>query len=427
MIPARRSDRDLAELLGDLAGDTYPAYVDVILEQSVAVRQRPAWSFVSRWLPTERAPAALRTVTGRTVLVKMLLLTALVAGLLYAGARRPPAQRLLPPPFGPADNGLVMYTRDGDVRTVDPVSGEDRLVIGGPEVDSDAGFSPDGTRILFLRTIRDEPWLMVADASGADIHPILDRPALGVLSGSWNPDGAAVTLVSDINGRPRISVHPVSGTSITTLDLGLDATWPMFRPPDGRQLLFRGVKDSVVDLYLVRPDGTGLTPLNRQSLALTGAELDLLGPGWSPDGGLITYHTVDPVPGGGNQVALHVFDPDTREDRVISPQPANVNQGWAVWSPDGRWIAVQRWEFGGTGRFAIIPSDGRGAGHEINLGTRLDDGAWIAEWAPDSTRVLEFFDRGTGLLSVDPATGQYTKLPWPVEQPVTWQRLGRWP
>src|SRR5450432_2834818 len=109
-----------------------PTYRDQIFQQAARTRQRPAWSFVGRWLPMvdlARQPVPLPRLPWRMIglgLAVLALLLALVATLV-AGSR--PS---LPPPFGLARNGLVAYARGGDILTVDAGSGDSSVVDKGP-------------------------------------------------------------------------------------------------------------------------------------------------------------------------------------------------------------------------------------------------------------------------------------------------------
>lgn len=419
MTETPRFGQDLATRLWELAPAPDPAALEETLLVTAGTRQRRAWVF--RWWPAD--PTRPASMAPSLLVVLTLLALALVVGFLAAGARRPAPGPQLFAPFGPAGNGLVVYSSEGDLYTVDPLTDERRLLVGHAESDGSADFSPDGSRLFFVREIDGEPWLMVSAADGTAIRPVMDRPALGVLSGAWGPDSQSIAMVSELNGRPRISIHPVSGTTVTTLDLGLDATWPVFRPPDGRQLAFRGAKDGFVDLYLVEADGGGLTPLGLTSSALVEADSRLLAPAWSPDGRFLAYHTVDMRDDGTRQTTVHLFDTETGQDRVLGPQPPGLHQGWALWSPDGTRIAVQRWEDAGTGRFAILDVADDTRSVEVDLGTPTERGPWIGTWSPDGSTLLEFLDSDMGVLSVDPVSGQYSELAWPADEPVAWQRV----
>src|SRR6478735_8882710 len=101
MTSERRFDQDLPNLLAQVAQAPAPEYRDLIVQRTARTRQRPAWTFLERWLPlsavTSRAAVAPRFPL-RIVGVAALLLIALIVGaVLFAGS-----QRHLPAPFGPA-------------------------------------------------------------------------------------------------------------------------------------------------------------------------------------------------------------------------------------------------------------------------------------------------------------------------------------
>ncbi len=145
-----RFERDLPTLLDELAAPRTPDYFTDIISRTAATSQRPSWSFPERWLPmsaiTERMAAAPR-VPWRMVGVIALLLLALAAAALIVGSQ----QRRLPAPFGPAGNGVIPYVASGDLYVGDPLTGTTRLLVGGPEADAAPRFSPDGTRLAFIR------------------------------------------------------------------------------------------------------------------------------------------------------------------------------------------------------------------------------------------------------------------------------------
>ena len=72
-------------------------------------------------------------------------------------------------PFGLARNGPVVYgATDGDIYTIDPVTDRSTRIVTSPEIDFAPNFSPDGSRLLFVRAERrDGPFvLMLAGADG---------------------------------------------------------------------------------------------------------------------------------------------------------------------------------------------------------------------------------------------------------------------
>ena len=144
-----RFERELPSALTDVAGGGRSDYLTDIPGRTARTRQRPAWVSLERWLPMDlviaRTPVA--RIPWRTVAVVAGLLILLVAVLaLYAGS-----QRRLPLPFGPAANGVIPYDANGDILVADPATGGNPVVLGGPANDYGPTFSPDGTKIGYVR------------------------------------------------------------------------------------------------------------------------------------------------------------------------------------------------------------------------------------------------------------------------------------
>ena len=120
MTTERRLERDLPQILGDLAMGPYPDYIDDVLATTAQRRQRPAWTFPERWLPMvdiARQPVLAPRLPWRAIS----LAAVMVALLLAAAAVFIGTQPRLPAPFGLARNGLIAYDAGGDIYTADPV------------------------------------------------------------------------------------------------------------------------------------------------------------------------------------------------------------------------------------------------------------------------------------------------------------------
>ena len=135
----------------------------------------------------------MRTIGAALIIVALLVAIAAV----YVGSR----QTKLPPPFGNARNGLVAYSSGGDIYNVDPRTGAATAIIIGPEVDGQPEYSPDGTKISFVRQRAAGGYDIVvaaSDGSGARVvsadHPVTDDDFA-----QWSPDSAAI-LVGTANG-----------------------------------------------------------------------------------------------------------------------------------------------------------------------------------------------------------------------------------
>src|SRR4029450_3159948 len=111
--------------LDEQAGRGMPGYLDETLTQAIRPRQRPAWSSLERWLPMDlSARRSMFALTNSMRPIALLLLIALLIAVvvaLAAGARKP-----LPAPFGPARNGDLVTSRDGDIYLIDRATSQSR-------------------------------------------------------------------------------------------------------------------------------------------------------------------------------------------------------------------------------------------------------------------------------------------------------------
>ena len=152
MTTSERFERDVPGLLEELYLGPTPPYRDDILRRTAATRQRPGWTFIERWIPvsaiTGRLTAAPR-IQWRAVALATLLLIAIAAAAIFVGSQ----QSRVPPPFGPAANGQIPYVSEGDIYLGDPVTGETKLIVGDAGDDALPQFSPDGTRLAFIRDV----------------------------------------------------------------------------------------------------------------------------------------------------------------------------------------------------------------------------------------------------------------------------------
>ena len=120
----------------------------------------------------------------------------------------------------------------------------------------------------------------------------------------------------------------------------------------------------------------------------------------------------------------------TGSNHRLVPEPAGTDshysQAWPVFSPDGRWIAMESWVGtpGGpsTNQLAIAPADGSAPPRFV--GPRFPSQSVVKTWSPDGTKVLFASREAHQLFEADPVTGAYSELPWTSELP-DWQRRAR--
>lgn len=420
-------ERRLPGILADLSAAPYPDYTDALLARTASARQRPGWVFPERWLPVSTlssAAAAAPRVPWRLVGVIALLILALAFGaILIAGSRPHP----LPAPFGPAANGLLAYSADGDIYTADPVTGDATRITTGANTDRDPVWSRDGTRLAFVRRVAGEAAdrLYIVRSDGSGLTEVTREPTRAIGYQSFSPDGREVLFVSDSTTQGSLRIGKADGSGVRTLDVGVSASEPVYRPPDGRQILFSGTPSGMDagGIYVVNADGTGLRNLVEAKRTASAG-----GASWSPDGSRIAF-------GEYNMTVMEwtthtsVMSADGSDVRVLPmAQDAKWNYG-ATWSNDGTRLATVRGydAYGPSDDVvAIVPADGSGPGVETTR-SGIPELSWNFAWAPDDTSVVmakvDASGRATEYQLMDPLTGVVRPTTVSVTSGASWQRV----
>jgi hypothetical protein len=437
MTSFERFENRLPALLDELAVPRLPDYADDLFARTAATRQRPEWTFPERWLPlsaiTRRFAVAPRLPLRAGLALALLILAAIVA-LLVAGSRlSKPA-----PPFGPAANGVIPYMSHGQLYVGDLASGNSRLLV---DVAGDQGqpvFSPDGTSVAFVRledlngTLTTNIYVIRPDGSGTvkikSPAPIFDADRVWF---GWTPDSHHVAIIHAVNGVNQLDLFEASENgSVQRISAAAGLTELDFRPPDGREILFRaGVRDSAgaVSFGLYRMDADGSNVRQLAQPAIVDDTLDLSSATYTPDGSRIFFNrwTDDASQGDPGCCQLYVMNADGSDQHEFIPNPGTAWDGDASVSPDGTLVAF--WHHGmdapDHGVF-VIRTDGTGP--LIETGPPIHGlGFWV--WSPDSSKILMYMrdDTNTPAYVLDPHGGPWTTTPWSQDNDIDWQRVAR--
>jgi TolB protein len=139
-----------------------------------------------------------------------------------------------------------------------------------------------------------------------------------------SPDGSTIVLTRFFNDPERPTSWLInrdgSNPREVSADRAIDPTWS----PDGKQILFASVTDSLTQLFMINIDGTGLHQVSNLP-AIRGRS------DWSPQGLIVTYS------GKPWTRELFVMNVDGSNQHQITPAGGN-SQG-PSFSPDGQWVA----------------------------------------------------------------------------------------
>ena len=300
-----------------------------------------------------------------------------------------PSEQLPPEPTGPI--GLHVVNADGSgLTSLAPTFGV-------------AAWSPDGARIAVSRFGPEAPPdIAVINADGTGETLLAATPRWD-LSPAWSPDGTRIAFLSQIDVHVALYVVNADGSGLTELADAEQAFLSEFPSPpawapDGSMIAFVGPGEPddagprsspTSDVWVVRADGSDL----RQVTDLPGA---VAGPIWSPDGTRLAFTHELFGDMGAWSTALYVVNPDgtgltaltglelspgLEQDatRPAVPDPdATAVRSAPTWSPDGTSLAfVSNWGLG------VIGEDGG------ELAVHPVGDLYVSEpvWSPDGSQI----------------------------------------
>lgn len=139
------------------------------------------------------------------------------------------------------------------------------------------------------------------------------EPAFIFAAPSVSPDGTRIAFTSDVAETDNFDVYVVnrdgSGLQRLTTEPGIDAEpdWS----PDGHAIAFNSDRDGDAELYIMRPDGRGVTQVTRND------GVQDIQPDWSPNGRRFLFAS---DASGNNDI--WVIDTDGEDARQLTTDPA---------------------------------------------------------------------------------------------------------
>ena len=217
---------------------------------------------------------------------------------------------------GGCKNEIYVMNADGtnQTRTNNPVS-------------EDFDWSPDSTRIVFESLHGGSVGISVMNSDGRNVQRLTNHPGYD-FSPKWSPDGTKITFVRTddwFDGAYNIFVMNADGSNQTQFSehFGYDPRWS----PDGTKIVFvSGNFESSYEIYVMNSDGSnGQRITNNRSYDSR--------PKWSPDGSKITFISCGESNGFGCSATPHIWmvNTDGSNPAQLTDTPAYDS----AWSPDG--------------------------------------------------------------------------------------------
>ena len=254
----------------------------------------------------------------------------------------------------PGQNGKIVFQSNragNNIHVIDPTGGT-ATNLTNSDGNSDPAFSPDGSKIAFVRSGARGYDIFVMNADGTGRRQLMDTSAAD-LQPTWSPDGTQIAFVAN-NNRPggdgsmdrEIWVMNADGSGQRLLTNNTSDDYYPAWSPLGNQIAYVNHTDR--NIYVMDADpATNDAPVNLTPNSPTGCsptcyQGDDVDPAWSPDGTKIAYvHGYGPPTNpyaAGGKPNIWVMNANGDNKTNISNN-SDTSDTMPAWSPDGSKIA----------------------------------------------------------------------------------------
>ncbi|HEV2863086.1 MAG TPA: LpqB family beta-propeller domain-containing protein [Pyrinomonadaceae bacterium] len=273
-------------------------------------------------------------------------------------------------------NGKIAFERiingSSDIFVMNADGTGESNITETPFSESQAAWSPDGSKLVFVRAPQvagETVDLYVMDADGHNLKRLTSDDAIERFP-AWSPDGTRIAYARTEaqGGFEQIYTVTADGFELKNLTAGLrgDHSHPTWSP-DAKRVAFASSSATMngYEIWAMDSDGTRHTQLTTNEFAWS------LSPAWSPDGRAIAFRrnseimTLDLQTGVEKNLTNSPFDEDTPE-----------------WSPDGKQLVFARFAEGNLDIYAM-KADGTEQ-RRLTADPQMDT---QPAWQPASTQV----------------------------------------
>ena len=179
---------------------------------------------------------------------------------------------------GPNGQGAAHSKSEPDLWRLDSLRGAPYKILAQPGTEINPQFSPDGTKLLYVRKHKSSRNVWVVNADGSDPRQVTRH--LWFSTAAWSPDGKRIAVSGSGGAGRHLYVVTAAGRGFHRLAVGRYLTKGLAWTPDGRWITYAAAGGKI---WRVRPNGR-----HREAIGgIPDREVRRLL--WSPDGKHLAY------------------------------------------------------------------------------------------------------------------------------------------